>query len=237
MPYPKNPDEVNALFRGTADTIRPWKNSSSIPSSGLLMRVTDMSCRGICYPDMGNPEKDNGFLSKRPHEELGTYEERKHSLDLHLDWWSKDNTSWISTTGDVHDFRDRWIEHMLFRDKKRPSLCSVKLYFINVKARIEDGWPVMRAKEEMAFYEVLPKKRVMYAAYYENECVMPFKVPVSQIICTFCWTAATEYMEKNRCDIYRWHRAVVLPAFKEHEAARKEGRKVKDQSKYVCCGH
>jgi hypothetical protein len=193
------------------------------------MRVTDESSMAKIYPDLG-------VLSQGTTSHFSTVNGRKLDLESHLNWKNREPTVFISTTGSVTDFRNERISHMLNRDDRRPTVCTIKLIFINGYARIAAGWSILRVKKVIQEFEVgTPRSR--NAPWFEHEYLLPFRVSPDQIVATYCWPIVEQYMKENKCDYYDWHRAVVLPAFREHEAARKEGRPVRGKASCVCCGH
>lgn len=231
--HPKTAKEVGDMFRGPAELEHPWsvtiQSRGKLPEGGLLMRVTDEASKAKSYPEIG-------FLSQGSYEDLSTNGKRKASLELHLNWKNRKPTSWISVTGNVRDFIEERVPWMVRRDENKPSRCTVKLSFINGYARVAAGWPILRVKEEIEYYGIgTPKSRD--ASFFVHEYVLPFRIPVEQIVATYCWNAVEDYIKQNRCNYYAWHAAVILPALREHETARKDGRLVKGKAGCVCCGH
>lgn len=232
-PHPATAEELNERLRGPAELKLPWavsaSSASELPHGGLLMRVTDESSMAKIYPDLG-------VLSQGTKSNFSTEKGRQADLVKHLNWKCREPTVFISTTGCVKDFREQRISHMLNRDGRRPTVCTIKLIFINGYARLAAGWFILRVKKVIEEFKVgTPASRG--APWFENEYLCPFMIGPDQIVGTYCWTVVEQYMKENKCDYYAWHRAVVLPAFKEHEAARKEGRPVRGKAGCVCCGH
>jgi len=193
------------------------------------MRVTDESSMAKIYPDLG-------VLSRGTKSNFSTEKGRQADLEKHLNWKCREPTVFISTTGCVEDFREQRISHMLNRDGRRPTVCTIKLIFINGYARLAAGWSILRVKKVIEEFKVgTPTSRG--APWFEHEYLCPFMIGPDQIVGTYCWTVVEQYMKENKCDYYAWHKAVVLPAFKEHEAARKEGRPVRGKAGCICCGH
>ncbi|PVH71996.1 hypothetical protein DL98DRAFT_596438 [Cadophora sp. DSE1049] len=228
--HPKTTKEIMACISGNEELKNPWSGSaesaSELPEGGLLMRVTDEASKAKLYPDQG-------FLSGGFEADLATASGRREAMELHLNWSNRKPTAFISTTGCAIDF-DTWrVPHMVKRDGKKPSRCTVKLTYINAYIRKAAGLPTLRVKEEMARYKVsTPGTRDQ--PWFKDEYILPFRVGPEQIVATHCWIAVSEYMRVHQCDYAAFHKAVVLPAFAEHEAARREGRPVNAKNSCVC---
>ncbi|KAK0130291.1 hypothetical protein ONS96_000813 [Cadophora gregata f. sp. sojae] len=228
--HPKTTEEIMARISGEEELNNPWSGSAEsaaeLPEGGLLMRVTDEASRAKLYPDQG-------FLSGGFEADLKTAAGRRAAMELHLNWSNRQPTAFISTTGSAFDFIDRRIPHMEKRDGKKPSRYTVKLTYINANVRQAAGLPTLRVKEEIARYKVgTPQGRE--APWFRDEYIIPFRVGPEQIVATHCLIAVKRYMRIHECDYYGFHKAVVLPAFAEHEAARREGRPVNAKNSCVC---
>jgi hypothetical protein len=231
-PHPKTLEAVNARLRGEWETLHPWiitkTSQPELPPGGLLMRVEDSKSMARIYAE-------HGIVSQGSQLDLSTFKTRQYAIKNHLDWRNREPTVFISTTDDAADFRSDRIDHMLKRDAKS-SECSVKLIFINGNARHAEGWLTLKATKAMQQYNVgTPGNRM--AEWYLHEYILLFRVPPSQIVATYCWPVVVKYMSDNKCSYLDWHNQVVVPAFKEHEAARNEGRSVRGKAGCVCCGH
>jgi hypothetical protein len=231
-PHPKTVEEVNARLQGEWETLHPWiitnTSKAELPPSGLLMRVEDSKSMAKIYPE-------HGIVSQGSQLDLSTFKTRQYAITNHLNWGNREPTVFISTTDDAADFRNDRIKHMLKRDAKS-SECSVKLIFINGNARHAEGWLTLKATKAMKQYNVsTPWQRM--AEWYLHEYILLFRVPPSQIVATYCWPVVVKYMGDNNCEYLDWHSQVVVPAFREHEAARNEGRSVRGTAGCVCCGH
>ena len=178
---------------------------------------------------------DDGVLSQGSPIDLSTYAARKSGITKHLNWRNREPTAFISTTDSISDFREKRISHMLKRDRKSPTN-TIKLIFINAIKRADEGWTTLKATKVMKIYAIetwLTKD----SPWFYHEYLLPFRVSPTQIVATYCWPVVEKYMRDNDCSFYTWFTTVVEPAFREHEAARKEGRPVRSKAGCVCCGH
>lgn len=218
---------VNKLIEGPEEAVRPsiCTSETPIPDSGLLMRVTDESSMAKLHADIG-------FLSHGS--EAVFYTDRRFELSMHCNWGLKHKTPFISVTDSVWDYIHSWIPKFTERDAKNPGRCTVKLTFINANARKAAGWPMVKMVDELKHYKAEIPDRCCFATY-NNEYILLFRVPTDHIVGTYCWPEVKRYMSQHNCGYETWHENVVVPAYREHEKVRLEGRAVPRASSCVCC--
>lgn len=232
------PEKVRDCLRGSAERLRPWFPSPdmALPNDGLLMRVTDEASKG-------KVENDQGGLSWGADSKFHTFEGRQYELTQHVNFRSNWKGPLISTSGCPLEFfgqkPEPWfpkvIDHYIARDRNKASRCTIKLHFINAPARLAAQWPILNFKAELDHYKVKPSHGDF--SYFQNEYILPFRIPVEQLVGTWLLSDVEEYMDEHGCDRMKWYEDVVLPAYKEHEAARLEGRAANLRDACVCCGH
>jgi len=185
---------------------------------------------------MAKIHPDIGFLSHGSTSRFDTFEGRQQDLENHFNWRNREPTPFVSFTGSLHDFVTQRQPHIIERDSWNKSRCTVKITIVNGNARLAEGWPILKAADEIARYHPsTPKSRPFI--WYEHEFLLPFRVPPSQIVGTYCWTTILKYMSDNGCNYSTWHNMVAIPAFRAHEAARRAGTPLAGSANCVCCGH
>jgi hypothetical protein len=219
-PYPTTAEEVNELFNGSEETIRPWKvlPTSQVPENGMLFRTWDAKsqCRIL--------DADFGLLSGGVHSNFDTKEGRIKDLAAHGNWRTRSKTPFISTTPSMKDIVSTWIR--AFRKRQNQPFSTSRITLINSKARLDAGWPIIKMVDELDHYKFdIPKK--CSRETFLNEYLLPFRARREEIVWTWHWKDVRRWMsEHNTKNSEIWEVRVAEPMFKEHERLRKAGKEL-----------
>ncbi|KAH6666971.1 hypothetical protein B0J14DRAFT_520379 [Halenospora varia] len=217
------PHTTKVALEPCEENIRPWMPQPGQKvgvehTEGLLFRAWDQFSKGqIC-------DNTVGMLSMASRTDLGTRTSRQRTIRNHANWGSTSATPYISTTSSIDEIVNVRIPHFTQRQQKAKIKPNTKLTVINAKARLAAGLPVLRMNDELAYYEIQTpygNQRNYKNSFYENEYLLPFRIGVNEIVGTWCWQDVQKWMEITGNTHYGWLREVILPAFEEHEAARK----------------
>ncbi|KAF7953799.1 uncharacterized protein EAE97_001198 [Botrytis byssoidea] len=106
----------------------------------------------------------------------------------------------------------------LFGGKLSPgSILDTKVDIINVYATQAAGYPVLRLKDEMAYYDVKPKVK---CSDHEEEYLVPYCLPAVAIITTFSWRFIDQWRDYTGFDEEAWYREFVIRLALAHEGLR-----------------
>jgi hypothetical protein len=215
--YPETKKEVLDRIQGPEEEVHPWSitTSDQIPSGGILYRAWDKSSQCQIL------QVDFGLLAGGPHSNFKTEIGRNHDLQCHANWGNREKTPFISSTPSVEDIVRTWI--FGFRRRQKPPITTTRVTAINVNARVEAGWPLLKMKTEMVHYKVeIPA--CCTPATYENEYLLPFRVRQEEIIWTWHFNDIKKWLtEQGTDDIVVWEARVAKPMYAEHERSRKAG--------------
>jgi hypothetical protein len=109
-----------------------------------------------------------------------------------------------------------------------------ELTYVNTLSLEADGVPVLLAEDEVRYYNV---KRAINEYWIKDEYFVLLKIDVKHIVGTWYWTDVQAYMREHKFTFYDWEEAIVFPAFRKHELARKEGRQYVPEGGCACCPH
>ncbi|RDL36396.1 uncharacterized protein BP5553_05748 [Venustampulla echinocandica] len=218
---------------GDEEDSHPWMPSSKVRvgvehEEGLLFRAWDH--KSECQIN----DSKVGFLSGASRFMLGTKESRQRAIGNHANWGNREKTPFISMTSNIQEIANVRIKQLTNRQINAGIRSNTRLTIVNAFARAAAGMPILRMKDELDYYRVeTPYGNVKnYKTwFFEHEYLLPFRVPVTEIVGTWCW----QDIEKSVGDINTWYNTVALPAFKEHENARKEARTTRPAG-CTCCG-
>ena len=122
--------------------------------------------------------------------------------------------------------------HFEARQIKAGYTLHTKITLLNAFARKAKGLPILRVKHEQEYYNL---GKTPY--FQENEYLIPFRAGPDEIIGTWCLEHITGSAFVNNCTQMKalaWWKSVAVPAFQEHETARREGRRI--DMKGCTCG-
>jgi hypothetical protein len=222
-------------LQGEEEKRHPW----AVPSSGpeleqygkerptMLFRVTDQSSKGqVRDPRVGYVSADSDAM-------LDTAERRKIAIEQHADFSNRHRTSFVSFSDSPEHVEKHSVPWYQFRQEKNKILDNTKLSIISVPARIANGLPILRIKDELAYY----KARNAGESIYKTEWVCPFNIGPTEIVDTWAWRRIEKWMLQNHSDFAGWVEMVGKPAFEEHERVRKGGKPLAHPTGCKCCGH
>ncbi|KAL3427276.1 hypothetical protein PVAG01_00785 [Phlyctema vagabunda] len=256
VPNPKTPAELLGLLRPDKDKadstqpdeedLHPWrvlKDDLQIPvcafpkasQAGLLLRAWDHKSECQIHDSLV------GFLSGGASIELQTAAGRKSALAKHADWSNKTKTPFISATTSIEDIETIWAPVFQRRLKESGLHPNEKVAIINAHARLANGWPILRASDEMKHYAApTPRKYGGKTGYrhlnYINEYLLPFRVGPPETVTTWLRRDIQAWCEKHDESVRGWYEKAAVPAFLEHEKARQEGRAYNTGGHCTCCG-
>ncbi|TGO38756.1 hypothetical protein BHYA_0068g00360 [Botrytis hyacinthi] len=147
---------------------------------------------------------------------LNTYSRRKYWIERHVNWGSRKKTPFISCTSNISQLT-RWWCLRRFRRRCPSKILDTKVDIINVYATQAAGYPVLRLKDEMAYYDVKPKVK---CSDHEEEYLVPYCLPAVAIITTFSWRFIDQWRDYTGCDEEAWYREFVIPLALAHEELR-----------------
>ncbi|KAF7910850.1 uncharacterized protein EAF01_002359 [Botrytis porri] len=84
---------------------------------------------------------------------LNTYSRRRYWIERHVNWGSRKKTPFISCTSNISQLT-RWWCLRRFRRRCPSKILDTKVDIINVYATQAAGYPVLRLKDERAYYDV-----------------------------------------------------------------------------------
>ncbi|THV49748.1 hypothetical protein BGAL_0181g00210 [Botrytis galanthina] len=147
---------------------------------------------------------------------LNTYSRRQFWMSEHLNWGSRRKTPFISCTSNISQLTRDWCLHR-FKDRCPSDIIDAKVDIINVYATQAAGYPVLRLKDEMAYYDVEPKVK---CSDHEEEYLVPYCLPPVAIITTFSWRFIDQWRGYTGFDEEAWYREFVIPLALAHEELR-----------------
>jgi hypothetical protein len=224
--YPSTKAEIYERLKGAEEDLHSWASSKKLPKDFLLRRVTDGSSKARRY-------HNQGIFAQTSNSNFKTRRSRYESMDKHLNYSNREATAIISLTGCPKDF----VEERIRRQDRRLKLekgDNRELTYINTLSLEADGVPVLLAEDEVRYYDV---RRAIGEHWIKDEYFVLLKIDVKHIVGTWYWTDVQTYMREHKCTFYDWEEAMVFPAFRKHELARKEGRQCVPEGGCACCPH
>ena len=164
-----------------------------------LLRVWDTFSGSI--PDSSS---DGRMLARSPREALATRDARKTSLTTHANNSEWEGTPYISFTSRPNAASD-------LAEYRRPKRGNQYFIAIDPRHRLRRGLPILDMGKEMELYGVedpYPDRDNYFVDHY----VCLWEVTPAEVVGTWRWD---ELRRDNG-----WYENVIMPAFKEHRAAR-----------------
>jgi hypothetical protein len=224
--YPSTKAEIFQILKGAEEDLHSWASSKKLPKDFLLRRVTDGSSKARRY-------HHRGIFAQISNSNFTTRRGRHDSIDKHLDYRNREGTAFISLTGSAKDFVENRIRRQDRRLKPEKG-DNRELTYVNTLSLEADGVPVLLAEDEVRYYNV---KRAINEYWIKDEYFVLLKIDVKHIVGTWYWTDVQAYMREHKFTFYDWEEAIVFPAFRKHELARKEGRQYVPEGGCACCPH
>ena len=224
--YPVTKEDFLKRLKGTEEDLHPWATAMNLPGDFLLRRVTDGSSKARRY-------HRRGIFSQISNSDFTTSQGRHDSIDKHLNYSNREGTAIISLTGSAKDFVENRIRRQDRRLKPEKG-DNRELTYVNTLSLEADGVPVLLAEDEVRYYKV---RRAIGQYWIKDEYFVPLRICVKHIVGTWYWTDVQTYMRKHKLTFYDWEKAIVFPAFRKHELARKEGRQYVPEGGCACCPH